>query len=269
MGRSEADINRLIEYMRANYGVNLKDKHTLIEGRLQSLVQEKGCASISAYVSQVLNKESSEEILNLVNRLTTNHTFFLREKEHFDYLKGSILPELEKKIKDRDLRIWSAGCSSGEEPYTVAMVLSDYFGFRKQEWDTKILATDISAKALERAVEGIYLNESLGDIPPLWKKLYLQRIDEQFSAISDKIKDEVVFRFFNLMEPVFPFKRKFHVIFCRNVMIYFEPETKVQLIDKFYNHLEPGGYLLIGHSESIDRNRSKLQYMRPAIYRKA
>ena len=191
----------------------------------------------------------------------------MREEEHFRFFRDKILPELVIRVKSKDLRIWSAGCSSGEEPYTLAMIIDEFFGNEKFFWDTKILATDISSKVLDEAQKGVYRNEELAAIPKSWKLAYFSSYDDENSVISDKIKDEVIFRRFNLMEK-FPFKRKFHVIFCRNVMIYFDEETKKNLIDKFYNCLEDGVYLFIVLSETLNRDPNKFKAVMPSVYRK-
>jgi chemotaxis protein methyltransferase CheR len=190
----------------------------------------------------------------------------MREPEHFKFFNTRVLPYLSATVVDKDLRIWSAGCSSGEEPYTLAMLLMDYF--REQNWDTRVLATDISTKVLEAAVKGVYSNDKIEAIPNMWKVNYFKKVDGSKSIIDDKVKNNVIFRKLNLVESNFPFKRKFHVIFCRNVMIYFDNNTKDQLVNKFYDLTEPGGYLFIGHSESLNRGTTKYRFVAPAIYRK-
>lgn len=171
-------------------------------------------------------------------------------------------------VKNKDLRIWSAGCSSGEEPYTLAMLIDEFLGKDKVWWDSKILATDISSKVLDLAKKGCYSKDALANISPKWKLNYFQSIDNDTFKVADKIRNETILRRLNLMDDTFPFKQKFHVIFCRNVMIYFDLETKRKLIDKFYNLLEYGGYLFIGHSESIERGSTNFKYVMPAVYRK-
>jgi chemotaxis protein methyltransferase CheR len=264
----DKDFWELVEYMKKNFGINLSQKKTLIEGRLRNYIMDKGFEDFEGYIKFALADITGKEIGVLINKLTTNHTFFLRESKHYEFLAQTILPVIEKNSLDKDLRIWSAGCSSGEEAYTIAMVLDKYFKSKKHLWDLKILATDISAKVLETGVRGIYHKESLENLPNLWKLNYFTRIDENTYQIGEKIKEEVVFRIFNLMEKNFPFKKRFHVIFCRNVMIYFDQETKRQLFKKFYDSLELGGYLFIGHSESMGKENIGFNYIMPAIYQK-
>lgn len=264
----ESEFKKLTLYMKSNYGINLTEKKTLIEGRLSNLLIEKGFSNFSDYIEYAFSDLSGKEITTLINKLTTNHTFFMREVSHFDYFKNTVLPYLEQTSKDNDLRIWSAGCSSGEEPYTLSMIIADYFANDKIYWNTKILATDISVKVLQMAESGIYPDEAITNIPTYWKLNFFTKVDSKNYQISNEIRNEVIFRIFNLMDARFPFKKKFHVIFCRNVMIYFDQKTKIELINKFYDITEPGGYLFIGHSESIIKGDTKYNYVMPAVYRK-
>lgn len=268
IGINDRDFKELIAYIQNYYGINLSQKRNLIEGRLSNLLVEKGFENFSDYLQCVFADQTKVEITNLVNRLTTNHTFFMRESVHFTYFEKQVLPYLQTTSKEKDLRIWSAGCSTGEEPYTLAMIIADYFGADKRSWNTKLLATDISVKALEMAEKGIYPHDVMQAIPPTWKSNYFKKKDAEHYKILDEIKKEVIFRIFNLMDETFPFKQKFHVIFCRNVMIYFDHDTKMRLIKKFYEMTEVGGYLFIGHSESIGRDETKYNYVMPAVYRK-
>lgn len=265
---NENDFNKLCQHMKSNYGINLTQKRNLVEGRLSNIILEKGFINFTQYLEYVFSDRTGREKAILINKLTTNHTYFMREWSHFEYYRDHVLPSIANRAKDKDLRIWSAGCSSGEEPYTLAMINQDYFGDQGALWDTKVLATDISAKALNTAEKGIYNGEAMNKIPGVWKLSYFNKTNENDYSISDSIKKEVIFRTFNLMDDIFPFKRKFHVIFCRNVMIYFDNKTKRKLINKFYEHTEHGGYLFIGHSETIGRDDSEYRYIMPAVYKK-
>ncbi|MBP2636759.1 MAG: methylase of chemotaxis methyl-accepting protein [Firmicutes bacterium] len=266
---TDKEFTQLAGYIKQNFGINLPaEKKTLVVGRLQNFLIQKDIQTFSEYYDQVIMDKTGKAASALISLISTNHTFFLREPAHFDYFKGSVLPYLAQVVKDKDLRIWSAGCSSGEEPYTIAMFLDDYFGVNKSLWDTKILATDISPKVLELAHNGIYSNDALVSLPKQWKLKYFEKIDDETSRVASRIKAEIIFRKFNLITPVFPFKKKFHVIFCRNVMIYFDTATKNSLVNAFYDSLAPGGYLFIGHSESINREISRFKYIKPAVYRK-
>ena len=269
---TDSDFERLTTYIRNNYGINLTKKRTLIEGRLGNMLAERGYADYTSYIDAVFKDATGAEITGLINRLTTNHTYFMREPEHFEYFKTVILPYLESTVRDHDIRIWSAGCSSGEEPYTIAMIMDEYFGSRKSQWDCKILATDISMKVLTRAKEGVYHTDGLSDIPPEWKARYFRphgadAHGAEALEIVPAIRNEVVFREFNLMDPIV-YKRPFDLIFCRNVMIYFEGPTKNALVSRFYDVTKPGGWLFIGHAESIPRDATRYQYVKPAVYRR-
>lgn len=262
-----SSIHQLVEFVKNNYGINLESKKHLIEGRLNHLITEKGFQSLDEYVQYVIHSDSKEEISFLLNKLTTNHTFFMREKEHFNFFEQHILPKLKKEVKDMDLRIWSAGCSSGEEAYTLAMIMQSFFGKEAGYFDKKILATDISANVLEKAKSGIFSMEAVNTLPSHWKYDYFKNLKNGKFQVIEKLRKEIIFRSFNLMEE-FPFRRKFHVIFCRNVMIYFDQKTKERLIQKFYDYTEDGGFLFIGLSESIKKQSNPYQYVMPSVYRK-
>lgn len=266
---TDKEFKQLTAYIKANYGINLKEeKQALVTGRLQNVLIQNGFNDFSQYYDYILLDKTGNAVTTLINKITTNHTFFMREEEHFYFFRDNVLPYLTNKVKNKDLRIWSAGCSSGEEPYTLKMIIDEYLGKDKVRWDAKILATDISSKVLEAATKGVYSNDRLVSLPAGWRLNYFKNIDNENSALIDNIRNEVIYRKFNLMEQVFPFKHKFHVIFCRNVMIYFDNETRRNLVNKFYDALEYGGYLFIGHSESISRDETKFTYITPAVYRK-
>jgi chemotaxis protein methyltransferase CheR len=266
---TDAEFRRLADYIKKNYGIYLKDsKKALVAGRLNNLLVNKNFDNFTDYIDYLLADKTGAAITELINKITTNHTFFMREADHFYYFRDQVLPYWVRNIPDKDLRTWCAACSTGEEAYTLAMIIDQFFGPSMKEWDTKILATDISRQVLETAQRGIYSGERIAPLPAAWKANYFRRIDADNYIISDKIRNNVIFRRLNLVAPVFPFKRKLHVIFCRNVMIYFDNKTKEELVSKFYEHLEYGGYLFIGHSETIDRETTKFQYIKPAVYRK-
>ena len=271
---SEAEFERLSEYIQRNYGIFLKkEKMTLVTGRLGNVLLSKNMNSFSEYFDYVVSDRSGQAAVELINKITTNHTFFMREEEHFEYFRNIVLPYLSKSVTDKDLRIWSAGCSSGEEPYTLAMIMDDYFGKEKMWWDTKVLATDISSNVLEEAQRAQYTSDDISHLPAQWQQKYFNCImtgstSKECAELTQRIRNEVIFRKFNLMESVFPFKRKFHVIFCRNVMIYFDNDTKNRLVNKLYDLTEDGGFLFIGHSESLNRDKTRYKYIMPALYRK-
>ena len=263
---TDSEFHRLVDFMKSNYGINLEKKRVLIEGRLSTIVRTKGFESYGDYLDYAFADPSGKETIALVNKLTTNHTFFLREPEHFEFMKTTVLPYIEKTVKDRDARIWCAASSTGQEPYTMAMIIDEYFGERKKDWDCKILATDIDTDVLTKARVGKYTAEMMKDVPEEWKRKYFIRLDENTYQVTDKIRSEVVYKKFNLMDPI-KYKKPFDLISCRNVMIYFEPETKNQLIERFYDCTKDGGYLFIGHAENVSKD-TRYKYIKPAIYRK-
>ena len=265
---NDKQFYRLTDYIKSNFGVNLVKKRTLIESRLNNYLMKNGFASYADYLDYAFGDDSGDEVSQILNLLTTNYSYFMREWEHFRYFRDSVLPELVPTLRNGDLRTWSAGCSTGQEPYTLAMILTDFLAECGLAWDTKVLATDISQKALSQAKNGVYQDDCLKKVPSVWKLSYFNKISKSEWEVSDKLKKEVIFRRFNLIEEVFPFKKKFHVIFCRNVMIYFNEETKKKLISKFYEATENGGYLFIGQSESLDKNKTGYQYVKPSVYKK-
>lgn len=265
---TDNEFYRIVAYIKKHYGIDLSKKRILVAGRLENYILRNGYANYDEYMAKVEEDPEGEEAKNIVNVLTTNHTYFMRESEHFDFLRQVVLPQLKvTEAARKDLRIWSAASSTGEEPYTLAMLLMDYFGLEHKFWDTKVLATDISTKVLSHAVKGIYLKEQIDPLPPKWKQRYFKSIGEEQYEAKQELKDEVIFRQFNLMNPL-PFRKKFHVVFLRNVMIYFEDDTKYNLIKRIYDFMEPGGYLFIGTTEGLNRAKTPFEYVQPSVYRK-
>jgi chemotaxis protein methyltransferase CheR len=265
---SDDEFIKLSDFTRLKFGIDLSQKRAMVESRLQNYLIGRGYKSFPHYFQCLDNDKTGIEATALADRLSTNYTFFMREVNHFNYFRDTILPDLVSTVKSKDLRIWSAGCSSGEEAYTLAMILSDYLGKAGFNWDKKILATDISSPVLETALQATYSEERIKDLPGIWKMNYFESDANGGKRLVKSIRDGVIFRRFNLMETHFPFKQKFHVIFCRNVMIYFNNEVKRQLVNRLYDCTAAGGYLIIGHSESLNRKETHYQYVMPAVYRK-
>jgi len=266
---TDEEFQRISVYMKSNYGIDMSQKKVIINGRLENYLRKGGWNNCTEYLDALKSDKTGTLEKMLVNLLTTNHTYFMREFEHFDFFKGEVLPWLKtKESRNKDLRIWCGAASTGEEPYMIAMVLADFFGMEKKQWDTKVLATDISTKALQQAMIGVYSAEQLKNIPEPWKRHFFKAVagGSQYK-VTEELKAEVLFRQFNLMDR-FPFKRKMHTVFLRNVMIYFEDETKYNLLNKIYDFMEPGGYLFIGTTENLDKNKTRFEYVRPSIYRK-
>ena len=266
---NDSEFQSISEYIKKNYGINLEKKKTLIEGRLSFYVEDLGYNSYESYFDFAKKDSSGREMENILSRLTTNHTFFLREQEHFDIFKDNVLPWVDKVLKEKDLRVWSAGCSTGEEPYTISMYAMEYLKHitDKINWDTTILASDISESALTKASKGIYQSNDLSSLPEAYKNEYFTKIDNNEYQVKDFLRRNVAFKKINLLSS-FNFKKQFHTIFCRNVMIYFEAPTKTDILNKMYDLLLPGGYFFIGHSESLATLEHKFKYIKPAVYRK-
>ena len=263
---SEEMFDKLTYYVRANYGINLETKCTLVEGRLSQPALARGYRDLDEYVKAVFDDQTGVEMISVVNRITTNHTFFMREPEHFKFLANVIMPYIESSVEDKDMRIWCAGCSTGQEAYSLAMTINDYFGHRKGGWDTTILATDINTEALQTAKEAIYPPDALQGLTEERLDRYFIKLPNGSYRVCDSLRSEVCFKRFNLMEPIV-YKKPFDLISCRNVTIYFDTATKDALIERFYDCTKKGGYLFIGHAENVSRN-SRYGYVQPATYRK-
>ena len=263
---TDVEFNRLINFMHSTYGIDLSKKRILIEGRLSNMLTEKGFTNYNQYLDSVFADKSGRETVELVNKLTTNHTYFMREPQHFDFMRTVFLPYIEDNVKDRDVRIWCAASSSGEEPYTIAMTIDDYFGSRKTGWDLRILATDISTRVLQKAKNAVYPAESLNALPEKWKTKYFTRNSDGTYTVIDRIRKEVIYKEFNLMDKIV-YKKPFDLIFCRNVMIYFDAQTKDALVERFYDASKNGAYLFIGHAETVSK-KSRYRFVQPAIYQK-
>lgn len=269
MKLTDREFEQLSDYIKKNYGIFLKkDKKALIETRLTDMLVKKSISSFSQLYTLLQQDTSGELKKEVAIRITTNYTYFMREEDTFSFFAHNVLPWIERVCKDKSLRVWSAGCSTGEEPYNLAMIIADYFMNKDKMWDKQILASDISDKVLLSARKGIYSADKIECLPQQWKTRYLNKYDEDKYIFKNVIKKEVMFKKINLIEPFFPYEKKFHAIFCRNVMIYFDGNTRNEIIAKFCDNLAYGGFLLIGKTEGVDRNFHNLEYIKPGIYRK-
>ncbi len=263
------DFNRLRDIVYKEAGIKLSDvKKILMQSRLMKRLRELRMDSFTDYYDYLIDNYDDEKI-NFINLITTNKTDFFRENDHFEFMKGVLLPDFEKKAPG-EIRIWSAGCSTGEEPYTIAMVVSEYFSGRHSP-EILILATDIDTQVLQKAKDGVYPEEHLVTVDQKYLKTYFTRgtgENEGLYRVSDKLKQSVYFRRLNLLQDEYPMKKQFDIIFCRNVIIYFDRETQKKLFSKFYNYLKDDGYLLIGHSENITSITDKFMLSGRTIYRK-
>lgn len=266
---TDDEFRRIVVFVKQRYGIDLSQKKIIVNGRLENYIRANNWKDFNQFMDVVENDKTGVQEKMLVNFLTTNHTYFMREFEHFDYFRTVILPWVRKKeSKSKEVRVWCGAASTGEEPYMIAMVLKDFFGLEYNQWDTRILATDISTQALQQAMSGVYREEQLKNVPQNWKSHFFKAVPktDQY-MVNENLKREVIFRQFNLMDP-FPFKKRMHTVFLRNVMIYFDKPTKEALLNKVFNYLEPGGFLFIGTTETLDRNIVPFEIIQPSIFRK-
>ncbi len=220
-----------------------------------------------------VTEENRNELTHLFDAISTNLTSFFREPKHFDFLKEQVLPGLIEEKKKRGsirIRAWSAASSTGEEAYSMAMTISDLL-MEPRGWDVKILATDINTQVLKVAREGLYRDVRIQSLPKSVLSAHFLKGEgdkEGYVKVKRDIRDMVVARRLNLTAPRYPFKKEFDFIFCRNVMIYFDKATQRAIIDRLYHHLKKGGYLFLGHAESLTGHESPLVYVKPTIYMK-
>jgi chemotaxis protein methyltransferase CheR len=272
LGITDDEFKAVQQLVYRRLGINLgPEKRSLVAGRLQSVVRLRRVKSIKDYLALVESDKTGQVLSELTNQITTNHTFFFREADHFEYFSKTVLPHFVEKVqrdKSMDLRFWCAASSSGEEPYTLQMLVMEHLKAEYPKFAAGWLATDVSAKALEAARAGLFADERMADLPEQFKKQWFRKLPTGMWAISDTIKKEVTFRRLNLMNESYPFPKPFHVIFLRNVMIYFDEPTRRAVVNRMFNVLVPGGYLFIGHSESLANQGQPFQYVMPAVYRK-
>ncbi len=247
-------------------GINLTEKKiTLLSNRIRKRLKELNINSYNKYyqyLKKSLDKEA--EIVKMINVVTTNVTHFFRNPKQFDKFNNIILPEIVKRnYKGKKIKILSAGCSTGEEAYTIAIILLEYFKNNQKNWDLKVDGVDISTDVLEKAHTGIYKKEKMKEIKDKIFNKYFIHVDNDLYKIKDKVKSITKFKHFNLKAD--EFTSKYDVIFCRNVVIYFDKNTKEIIYNKFNNSLEDGGYFLIGHSEGMF-NDKRFKYSSPGVY---
>lgn len=261
-GRQFEQISRIVY---TNSGIKLKSgKEALVRSRLMKRLRALKFGSIDDYMSYIGTDEGASELSHLIDVITTNKTSFFRESQHFTFLRKTVLPGLP----DRRIRFWTAACSSGEEPYSLAMVLLDNLP-EIQSADVRILATDISLTMLQRAARAVYPKEVLQDLPPGYQQRHFVKIahSSQMFQIRKPVRDLVQVAWLNLVGN-WPMRGPFDVIFCRNVMIYFDKATQEKLVNRFWQLMAPGSYLFVGHSEGLSGISHKFKYVQPAVYRK-
>lgn len=265
---SEREYTNIRTLLYDESGISLGDsKQSLVVSRLSKRLRDLSLDSFEAYYSYVTEDGSGEEFTRMLDLLSTNKTDFFREPKHFDYLREVILPSLER---EKRIRIWSSACSTGEEPYTIAITLHEGVT-NPSQWDFRIMASDISTRVLAHAAAGLYGEERIRTVPPdVAKRHFLKGKGQSAGLVKVKphLSEIIAFRRLNLMDDQFPIKSPLDLIFCRNVMIYFDRPTQERLVAKFHRYLKPGGHLFIGHSESLQWLKHDFTTVAPTIYRK-
>ena len=268
------EFKKFREIIHQKTGINLGDqKRDLVLSRLTKRLRILNIKTFEEYYQYISQDRNSQEITAMINRITTNVTSFFRENHHFQVLRDIVLPRLIEKgtaSGKRKVRIWSAGCSTGQEPYSIAMTLADFFRGHVG-WDIKILATDLDTEVLSTGERGVYSNDSLSKVPQEQLRRFFKKgtgENKEFFQAIQQIRNMILFRQLNLTSEKFPLRGPLDAIFCRNVIIYFDSQTKTKLIGKYSQLLGNDGYLFMGHSESLIAMKEKFNYIHNTVYQK-
>jgi chemotaxis protein methyltransferase CheR len=265
---SDTDLRRIARLVYERSGITLHTgKRALVLARLRTRLRAGGFTSFTSYLEHVERDESGAEITMLLDAIATNHTSFFREPQHFDFLASHIVPA----IADRPIRVWSAGCSSGEEPVSIAITLLDARAAMRQPPAIRLLATDLSTKALRQAASGVYRMERVANIPlEMLRRHFEKGLGEQAGTarVALHVRRWIEYRQLNFVQAV-DLTERFDVIVCRNVMIYFDRDMQQRLVSLLERHLAPGGYLFTSHSESLNGTRHGLRAVAPAVYQRS
>lgn len=268
---SAKDFERLSKFIYGQYGIKMPEaKHIMLQSRLQKRLRALQIPSFSDYVDYVFSPQGETEIISTMDVVSTNKTDFFRENQHFEFLTDTILPEFYQVRRQNYVKVWSAGCSSGEEPYTLAIVLSE-FAKRFRGFDFQILGSDLSTIVLEKAVTAIYPEERVSVIPMDLKKKYLLKSKDRTKPtvrIVPELRAKTSFMRLNFMDDFYDVPNNFDIIFCRNVLIYFDRSTQEKVINKLCRHLKPGGYFFLGHSESVTGINVPLKQLKPTVFKR-
>ncbi len=269
---TQSEFHDFQKLILAEVGIHLKDsKQTLVESRLARRLQHLGFPTYGEYLRYVSRQPAeSPERRELINCITTNKTEFFRENHHFEFFKDHVIPEARARAATGDakqLRIWSAACSTGEEPYSIAITILEHLG-ADRDWDVKILASDVDTKVLATAEAGVFGADRFEQVPePLRRRYFLRRKDDGALMAKDVLKSMIRFRRINFIDPGWPIRTSFDVIFCRNVIIYFNHDTQERLFERLVRYLKPTGYLMVGHSENLHWMNRLLVPVENTIYR--
>jgi chemotaxis protein methyltransferase CheR len=265
---TDDDFQAIARKVRDRAGIVLSTaKRNLVYSRLARRLRSLGCSTFKAYLALLDGPDTEAEHLEMINAITTNLTGFFREAHHFETLAKDVIPELARSPhQGRRLRIWSAGCSSGEEPYTIAMTVVRALP-AKENWDALILATDVDTNMIATGRAGVYEAKKVAPVPPEMRQRFVRSVDDDAVEMAPALKQIIRFKPLNLLES-WPMRGKFDVIFCRNVVIYFDKDTQRTLVDRYADLLNPEGWLFIGHSESLYRVSDRFRHLGRTVYRK-
>ncbi len=262
---SDKEYQLISKFVKKELGIYLNEKKkSLICTRLGTRLKKLNLKTFEEYYDYL--QKHPEEMVIFTNQITTNYSYFMREPEHFEILYNDILPQIKSKhSKTKDLRIWCAGCSTGQESNYLGIIINKFFKSHAG-WNTQLLASDISLEVLKKAYNGIYNADEVIDVPDDILKQYFTKSGTKYQ-VNKEIRGNIIYRNINLIEPL-KFKKPLQVIFCRNVMIYFDDEVKEKVVKQFYDALEPGGFLFISHSETLNTIKTDFKLYKPAVYRK-
>lgn len=269
---TDSQFEKLSGFIYTEYGIRLAPiKKTMLEGRLQKRLKINNMPSFDAYIKFLFSEEGMrKELVSMVNVVTTNKTDFFRENEHFEFMTDHILPEHSQKSPGKPFKVWSSASSSGEEAYTICMVMEE-FNEGKRAIPYNVDGTDLSTDILKKAVEAVYSMDRVADIPLTMKQKYLLKSKDKERPtvrIKKQLRDKVQFSRLNLMDESYNAPKDYDLIFCRNVLIYFDKDTQEKVINKLCRHLKPGGYFFLGHSESVTNMNVPLKHVKPTIFKK-
>lgn len=270
---SHNQFQQISNFISNEVGIKMpEEKKIMLQGRLYKRLKELNIKSFNEYCNYVFNVKGNDgEIFNMIDVICTNKTSFFREAIHFNYLNDIVLPQfLNSKVLNPTVNVWSAGCSSGEEVYSIAMVMDSFFG-KYGKPDFLITGTDVSTKVLQKAINAIYPENIAQSISPEFKHKYLLKSKDRIHPtvkIDQNIRNKASFKRLNLMDEHYNFKMKFDIVFCRNVIIYFDRVVQEKVLNKICQYIKPGGYLFLGHSESVFFMNIPLVQLKPTIYQK-
>ncbi|MGD9993609.1 MAG: protein-glutamate O-methyltransferase CheR [Salinivirgaceae bacterium] len=268
---SDKEFTQLSNFIQTNYGIKMPPaKKIVLQGRLQKRLRELQIPDFKSYVDYVFSKGGENEIIHMMDVVSTNKTDFYREPVHFEFLEKELLPQLIQNKTRSVTKVWSAGCSSGEEPYTLAIVLQE-FKEKNPGFDYHILATDISTQVLQQGANAVYKEDKIAIVPNhLKKKYFLRSKNRELSQVRvvKNLRDKVSFQRLNFMDTTYHINDSFDIIFCRNALIYFERPNQENVINKLASKLKPDGFFFLGHSESITNMDVPLKSIKPTIFRK-